>query len=215
MKFSSIKKQQQKHQHYEQQLYDTQHPNWPPKITTSEATLNHPFWAQRDHWIEQVQQHTSRSLGRVRDQMPPQIPPTSHIHEGPEPRHYQSANLDPHKFRVTLKRQRFCKIEAKGWSGWTLEVALEEASEESEILGLDGTTTVSPSSSAVGGWDLRFRRTKKPARVADKNTRMNLRGHILLSEEGRRMRLRIGRVCGAHSWTQETKSINNHNFPLR
>lgn len=93
MKFSSIKKQQQKHQHYEQQLYDTQHPNWPPKITTSEATLNHPFWAQRDHWIEQVQQHTSRSLGRVRDQMPPQIPPTSHIHEGPEPRHYQSANL--------------------------------------------------------------------------------------------------------------------------
>lgn len=73
--------------------YDTQHPNWPPKVTTSEATLNHPFWAQRDHGTEQVQQHTSRSLGRVRDQMPPQIPPTSHIHEGPKPALYQSPNL--------------------------------------------------------------------------------------------------------------------------
>lgn len=112
-------------------------------------------------------------------------------------------NLGLHK-----KSQRFCEIEAKGWSGWTLEVALEEASEESEILGLEGATTASPSSSVVGVWDLRFRRTKKPARVADKNTRMNLRGHILLSEQERRMWLRNTRVCAAHSWTQETKEIN-------
>lgn len=48
------------------------------------------------------------------------------------------------------------------------------------------------SSSAVSNWggsDLRFLRMKKPARVAERKTRMNLRGHISflnLSDRGQR-----------------------------
>lgn len=41
------------------------------------------------------------------------------------------------------------------------------------------------SSSAVSNWggsDLRFLRMKKPARVAERKTRMNLRGHISFSQ---------------------------------
>lgn len=49
------------------------------------------------------------------------------------------------------------------------------------------------SSSAVSNWggsDLRFLRMKKPARVAERKTRMNLRGHIsvLNLSDGRRQR---------------------------
>jgi len=70
------------------------------KITIPEATFNYLIWAHRDHGTEQLQQHTiasSRSLGRITDQMPPKITATSHIHEGPEPRLYHSAKLQPQK----------------------------------------------------------------------------------------------------------------------
>jgi hypothetical protein len=59
--------------------------------------------------------------------------------------------------------------------------------EEEQTLDLEGEfkvwlaeseVSISGVSSVSWGWDLRFLRTKKPARVADKNMRMSLRGHI-------------------------------------
>lgn len=61
--------------------------------------------------------------------------------------------------------------------------------------------SASNSVSVMWGWDLKFLRTKKPARVADKNTRMNLRGHMFPRIYKRLCvcirRIRIWLCCGA------------------
>jgi hypothetical protein len=59
-----------------------------------------------------------------------------------------------------------------------LEDAFKVGLAESKVS-VSGVSSLFWSNSVIWGWDLRFLRTKKPARVADKNIRISLRGHIL------------------------------------
>lgn len=57
----------------------------------------------------------------------------------------------------------------------------EERGSEFESLDKSPLLSSAPASSSSGstlGWDLKFRRTKNPARVAERKMRMILRGHI-------------------------------------
>ena len=60
----------------------------------------------RNRIITTTYNQSSRSLGRIRDQIPPKVTPTSHIHEGPKPRLYHSMNLHSQKLGL-LEKQTF------------------------------------------------------------------------------------------------------------
>jgi len=80
-----------------------------PKNCNPRGNVQSPNLVPQRSWnriITTTYNQSSRSLGRIRDQIPPKVTPTSHIHQGPKPRLYHSMNLHSQKLGL-LEKQTF------------------------------------------------------------------------------------------------------------
>ncbi|RXH84971.1 hypothetical protein DVH24_041739 [Malus domestica] len=111
---------------------------------------------------------------RRRRQMPPEVASAGHVHDGPEPRFHGGANL-----QEDTKEAKFVKTERNPKEKAPIVQGLKD---ENGLGTLENWWGDLLGISNLGPSDLRFLRTKKPARVAERNMRISRRGHISPSQ---------------------------------
>lgn len=108
--------------------------------------------------------------------MPPQVAAAGHVDRRPEHRFHSRRRLFKHTTIVPfIHKQRKAK-KGNARFRWRRITRTWENNDELESESLELSSELSPASKSWG--DLRLRKRKKPARVAERNMRINLSGHI-------------------------------------